>query len=133
MSQKLTEEKRQRLIDRVIDQIKYDISIGDVRAVDELLHFVPNQNLIGFLSDDENKLYYEFEDEIKKFKEDWGQSHSEITANLNYPRSHSEADELLTDNYFWIESDKKWYNRSASGFTEKEQEIAQYLFDNFSR
>jgi hypothetical protein len=31
------------------------------------------------------------------------------------------------DDYFWIEEDKKWYNIEASMFTEREQEIADYL------
>ena len=28
---------------------------------------------------------------------------------------------------FWIPEDKKWYNKSASLFTEREQQIADYL------
>ena len=66
--------------------------------------------------------------EIQEWKEKWGQSHSEITANLGYPRSHAESDELLMDDYFWVEKDKRWYNRCASGFTPREQAIADYLF-----
>jgi len=67
--------------------------------------------------------------EIAEFKENWGQSHGEITSELGFPRSHAEADELILDtgNYFWIEADKKWYNRCASLFTEREQAIADYL------
>lgn len=38
------------LIDKVIDQIKYDINVtGDITAVDELLRFVPLENLLNFL------------------------------------------------------------------------------------
>ena len=66
--------------------------------------------------------------EIQEWKEKWGQSHSEITANLGYPRSHAESDELLMDDYFWVEKDKRWYNRCASGFTPREQAIADYLY-----
>ena len=66
-------------------------------------------------------------EEILDFKKTWGQSHSEITANLGYSKSHSKSDELLVDDYFWIEKDKKWYNKCASMFTEREQEIADYL------
>jgi hypothetical protein len=67
--------------------------------------------------------------EIQEFKENWGQSHGEITSELGFPRSHAEADELILDtgNYFWIEADKKWYNKCASLFTEREQAIANYL------
>ena len=65
--------------------------------------------------------------DIKKFKEDWGQTHSGVTAELGYPRSHEQSDGLLMDDYFWIEKDKKWYNKHASMFTEKEQRIADHL------
>jgi len=66
--------------------------------------------------------------EINEWKQKWGQSHSEITANLGYPRSHAESDELLMDDYFWVEKDKRWYNRCASMFTPREQAIADYLY-----
>ena len=46
------------------------------------------------------------EEEIREFKAYWGQSQSEITALLGYPKNHSESDELLIENYFWIEEDK---------------------------
>ena len=43
----------QLLIDRVIERIKEDIASGDVTALDELLAFVPKENLIGFLPEEE--------------------------------------------------------------------------------
>jgi hypothetical protein len=64
-------------------------------------------------------------EEIKEFKENWGQTHSEICANLDY--SIKGSDELLILDYFWVDADKKWYNKNASLFTEREQEIANYL------
>lgn len=66
-------------------------------------------------------------EDIAQFKKDWGQTHSGITAELGYPRSHEESDGLLMEDFFWIEKDKRWYNKCASGFTEKEQRIADYL------
>jgi len=67
--------------------------------------------------------------EIQEFKENWGQSHGEITSELGFPLSHAKSDELIiaTGNYFWIEADKKWYNKHASMFTEREQAIADFL------
>jgi hypothetical protein len=65
--------------------------------------------------------------EIEEFKEKWGQYHNEVTASLGYPLSHSKSDELLMEDYFWIEEDKMWYNKSASMFTPREQAIADYL------
>jgi len=127
----LTEEKRQRLIDKVLEKIEYDISVGDVTAVDELLHFVPNKNLMGFLDDQMRDEYYEKEDEIDDFKKKWGQTHSEITANLGYPKSHTDSDELLMVDFFWSDSDCKWYPKCASLYTEKEQAIADLLHRDF--
>jgi hypothetical protein len=42
------------LIDSVIEQIKEDIKDGDLTAIDELLRFVPKENLIGYLPEDLN-------------------------------------------------------------------------------
>ena len=65
--------------------------------------------------------------EIEEFKRYWGQSHSEITANLGYSRKHSESDDLLMVDYFWIEKDKAWYPKSASTFSARDEAIADYL------
>ena len=48
---KLDEEQKQSIVDQVIEQIKKDFAMGDETAVDELLKFVPDENLIGFLPD----------------------------------------------------------------------------------
>ena len=40
------------LVDSVIDQIKEDINGGDLTAIDELLRFVPKENLIGYLPEE---------------------------------------------------------------------------------
>jgi len=66
--------------------------------------------------------------EIEEWKENWGQTHSGITAELGYSRKHNESDGLLMEDYFWVEKDKRWYNRHASGFTPREQAIADYLY-----
>jgi hypothetical protein len=65
--------------------------------------------------------------EIEEFKRYWGQSHSEITANLGYSRKHSESDELLMVDYFWVEKDKAWYPKSASTYSARDEAIADYL------
>lgn len=46
-------EKMDNLIEVVIDKIKEDINFGDVTAIDELLRFIPKENLIGFLSEEQ--------------------------------------------------------------------------------
>lgn len=42
-------EDMDNLVDSVIEQIKEDIKDGDLTAIDELLRFVPKENLIGYL------------------------------------------------------------------------------------
>lgn len=46
-----------KLIDRVIEEIKMDIYSGDVTALDELLTFIPKENLIGYLPEEEWEQY----------------------------------------------------------------------------
>ena len=65
--------------------------------------------------------------EIADFKESWGQSHEEICANLGYDEEGS--DDLLRDDYFWIDEDQIWCNKSVSLFTKREKKIADYLSD----
>lgn len=43
----------QQIIDAVINQIRYDISFGDETAIDELLGFVPVENLLGYLPEED--------------------------------------------------------------------------------
>ena len=42
----------QELIDKVLEQMKKDIEVGDLTAIDELLTFVPIRNLKGYLAED---------------------------------------------------------------------------------
>ena len=41
------------LIERVVEQIKNDLLVGDVQALEELLSFVPKENLLGYLPEEE--------------------------------------------------------------------------------
>ena len=40
---------KQELIDSVLDQIQIDIRIGDMTALEEMLKFMPEQYLMGYL------------------------------------------------------------------------------------
>ncbi len=51
------EKLKQQLIDDVINRIKSDLSNGDETAIDELLNFIPNKNLIWFLPERDWKKY----------------------------------------------------------------------------
>jgi hypothetical protein len=46
-----------RLIERVLEQIKADLFNDDVEAIEELLSFVPRENLIGYLPEEEWEQY----------------------------------------------------------------------------
>ena len=43
---------RSEVIDKVLIQIQNDLEAGDLTGVEELLTFVPLENLIGFLPED---------------------------------------------------------------------------------
>ncbi len=43
---------KQDLIDAALDQILYDVEIGDLTALEELLSRVPEQYLQGYLPED---------------------------------------------------------------------------------
>lgn len=47
----------QLLIERVLEQIKSDLAMGDVEAIEELLSFVPKENLIAYLPEEEWSKY----------------------------------------------------------------------------
>jgi hypothetical protein len=51
----IEEARKQVLLDRVIEKIKEDFAGGDISAVEELLSFVPKKNLVGYLSEDDQK------------------------------------------------------------------------------
>jgi hypothetical protein len=59
------------------------------------------------------------------FYKNWGQTNEEICSCLGYDEEGSE--DLLVDNYFWATEVSLWCNKEASGFTERDQEIADYL------
>jgi len=40
---------KQALVDAAIEDIKADIAVHDETAIDELLKYIPNKNLIGYL------------------------------------------------------------------------------------
>jgi len=70
------------------------------------------------------------EADIKAYLKEWGQKQGEITANLGYPKSHSESDELLMEDYFFLEGRKEWYPKISRMYSEEEQKIADYVRNN---
>ena len=49
----IIEAVQEKLFWRVVQRIKQDIKEGDLTAVSELLEFCPNENLIGYLPEEE--------------------------------------------------------------------------------
>jgi hypothetical protein len=45
------------LIERVVEEIKLSIQNQDVEALEELLSFVPRENLVWFLPEEEWEIY----------------------------------------------------------------------------
>jgi hypothetical protein len=50
-------KSKQDLIDTVLEQIKLDVHTGDLLALDELLGFMPNVNLIEYLPEEDWKQF----------------------------------------------------------------------------
>ena len=46
------QDAKQALIDRVLEKIKEEMQGNDITAIDELLSFVPIENLKGYLCED---------------------------------------------------------------------------------
>ncbi len=57
------EDLKEKLLEAVIDQIKFDFLNGNYEAVDELLNFIPKENLIGFLPERE---WFKYKELINK-------------------------------------------------------------------
>jgi len=50
-------EGESKLVNAVINEMKYQIEDGDWTAIDELLRFVPRENLINFLPEEKWKRF----------------------------------------------------------------------------
>ena len=70
------------------------------------------------------------EEDIKAYLKEWGQKQGEITSNLGYPKSHSKSDDLLMEDYFFLEGKKQWYPKISRMYSEEEQKIADYVRNN---
>jgi hypothetical protein len=63
--------------------------------------------------------------ELTDFKDEWGQYNDEICANLDIDEEG--AEDYLMGDYFWLDGEEKWYPKCSSGYSEREQAIADYL------
>jgi hypothetical protein len=54
---------KQDLIDTALEQIKLDVHTGELLALDELLGFLPNKNLIEYLPEEDWKQFKHLRDD----------------------------------------------------------------------
>jgi hypothetical protein len=101
---------------------------ASINAV-HLYHTNPDElieRISGFGMPDYKSLLLTSE-EVEDFILRWGQSHKSICDHLDY--EYDGSDDLLMDDYFWLETQEVWCNKSASLFEGKDQLIADYLMD----
>ena len=63
--------------------------------------------------------------EISLFKSKWGQSHYELCDNIDLP--YKTSDDIIMLDYFWLADCKKWFPKNNSFYSDREQEIENYL------
>lgn len=56
-------KSKEDLIEIVLQQIELDVHCGDVEAIEELLGFLPNVNLIEYLPEEDWKQFKHLRDE----------------------------------------------------------------------
>ena len=56
-------KSKQDLIETVVLQIRQDVHCGDYEALEELLGFMPNVNLIGYLPEEDWKQFKHLRDD----------------------------------------------------------------------
>lgn len=68
-------------------------------------------------------------EELSTFRKDWGQEHLEICCCLGFdPDDEGSIEDIMnTGNYFWDDEASLWLNKHASGFSGKDQLIADYI------
>ena len=64
------------------------------------------------------------QEEIEDFKKSWGQTEDEAKEAFGL---EDDISSFMLSDYFYDDKDNKWYNKCSSLFTDREQEIADYL------
>lgn len=60
------QENKEKLIEKVIEQVSEDIHFHEYEALEELLSFTPIENLIGYLPEDEQSHFKKLKEEEDK-------------------------------------------------------------------
>ena len=63
MNKEQSDNLKQELIERVVEEIKQDLNFNDVESLEELLRFCPTKNLIAYLPEEEWGKFEDNEDE----------------------------------------------------------------------
>jgi hypothetical protein len=67
-----SKKTKKELIDVVLENIVLDIHVGDHTALAEMLNFIPVENLVAYLPDEDFKKFYHLitEEYLKKEEDD---------------------------------------------------------------
>lgn len=68
--------------------------------------------------------------EVKEFCKQWGQTDSEAGSNLDYDEEDGGFSELMMDDYVWVESLGVWVPENNSFYTDRDNEIVEYIKEN---
>lgn len=85
---------KEELIDTVLEQIVMDVHCGDSEAIEELLSFIPVENLIGYLPEEDWKPYKHLVAEEYLKKEDSTEEIRTENAIRNLIRKHPNDQDL---------------------------------------
>jgi len=86
---------------------------------------INSEDLVAINLWDEEDIEEPTPEELDQFYKNWGQSHEEICSCLGYDEDTS--DDLLMDEYFWLEDEELWCNKGASGMSDRDYEIVNHL------
>lgn len=81
-------DSKQELIDEALNQIVKDVEIRDLSAVDELLKFVPTENLLAYLEEQKPAMTYR---KLLKFLNELPDERLDDTVSIYY----GDTDEFL--------------------------------------
>jgi hypothetical protein len=67
-----SKKTKEELIKTVLEQITIDVHCGDLEAIEELIGFIPAENLIAYLPEEDWKPFYHLvtEEHLKKEKDE---------------------------------------------------------------
>jgi hypothetical protein len=106
----------------IIDVYGQNDHYGTLIALDEDLNPLDEDELLEESNAPENFS----EVEVHEFDDNWGQTNDEICAELGYDDDGSD-EMIMGDGYVWVEHFQKWFPKTSSMYSEREQAIMDYI------